>query len=142
MTPLASADVNVGTELPPLTRTVAQEQVKAYAEAAGDLNPIHTDPELARAFGFPAPIAHGMLNLAILTEAVASWAGGYDRVASISVRFSKPLIVGDTITCTGRVTDVDTAAQVASLDVEAVSDRGDRVLTNGRATVRLSPSQR
>ena len=142
MTPLASADVNVGTELPPLTRTVTQEQVKAYAEAAGDPNPIHTDPELARAFGFPAPIAHGMLNLAILTEAVASWAGGYDRVASISVRFSKPLIVGDTITCTGRVTDVDTAAQVASLDVEAVSERGDRVLTNGRATVRLSPSQR
>jgi acyl dehydratase len=138
MSPLALADIAVGTEIPTLTRTVTQEQVSAYAVAAGDPNPIHTDPELARAFGFPAPIAHGMLNLAILTEAVAAWAGGYDRVAAVSVRFSKPLIVGDTITCSGRVVDVDAAGGTVSLEVEAVSDRGDRVLTNGRASVRLA----
>ena len=139
MTATALGHAAVGAELTPLTRTVSQEQVAAYAVAAGDPNPIHTDPELARAFGFPAPIAHGMLNLAILTEAVAAWAGGYDRVVSISVRFSKPLIVGDTITCTGRVTAITAAAGVVALNVEAVSDRGDRVLTNGRATVRLGP---
>jgi acyl dehydratase len=138
VSPLAPAGVTVGTELPALTRTVSQEQVRAYAEAAGDPNPIHTDPELARAFGFPAPIAHGMLDLAILTEAVASWAGGYARVASITVRFSRPLIVGDTITCRGRVTEVDAGAGLATLELEAVSDRGDRVLTNARATVRLT----
>jgi acyl dehydratase len=136
--PPAATEVHVGMEIPALTRTVTQAQVRAYAEAAGDPNPIHTDPELARAFGFPAPIAHGMLNLAILTEAVAAWAGGYDRVASITVRFSKPLIVGDTITCTGRITDLDAGAGLAGLDLAAVSDRGDRVLTNGRATVRLT----
>ncbi|HEY6379179.1 MAG TPA: MaoC family dehydratase [Candidatus Dormibacteraeota bacterium] len=137
MSPLAPADVTVGGALAPLTRTVTQDQITAYAAAAGDPNPIHTDPDVARAFGFPAPIAHGMLTLAILTEAVAAWAGGYDRVASISVRFSRPLIAGDTITCTGRVADVDVAAGMAGLELEALSDRGDRVLTNGRASVRL-----
>lgn len=141
MSPPAPAEVSVGGAIAPLTRTVTQEQIRAYAVAAGDPNPIHTEPDVARAFGFPAPIAHGMLTLAILTEAVAEWAGGYDRVASISVRFSKPLIAGDTITCTGRVTDVDVAGGTASLDLEALSDRGDRVLTNGRATVRLGSHQ-
>ena len=57
---------------------------------------------------------------------------------SLEVRFSKPLVAGGTITCTGRVVAVDEAEGVATLDVEAVSDRGERVLTNGRATVRLS----
>lgn len=138
MSGLTAATAAPGTEIPPLTRTVSQEQVRAYAEAAGDPNPIHTDPDIARAFGFPAPIAHGMLNLAIATEAVARWAGGFDRVASIAVRFSKPLIVGDTITVSGRVTEVDATTGIATLELDAVSDRGDRVLSNGRASVRLS----
>lgn len=138
----ALAGVAVADELTPLTRTVSQEQIAAYAEAAGDPNPIHTDPEIARMFGFPAPIAHGMLNLAILTEAVAAWAGGYDRVAAIGVRFSRPLIAGDSITCSGRVVEVDGAGGLAHLEVEAVSDRGDRVLSNGRASVRLSAQSR
>jgi len=130
--------VAVGDRIPPLSRTVSQAQISAYAEAAADPNPIHTDEELAKAFGFPGTIAHGMLNLGILTEAVARWAGGYDRVAAIHVRFSKPLLRGDTITCTGEVVEIDAAAGLVTLEVGATSDRGDRVLTNGRATVRLS----
>jgi acyl dehydratase len=130
--------VQVGDLLPELRRTVDQDQIGAYAQAAGDPNPIHTDEELARAFGFPATIAHGMLTMAILTECVARWAGGYDRVASMAVRFSKPLLRGDTLICSGRVVDVDAIAGLVHLEVGAVNDRGDRVLTNGRASARLS----
>jgi len=130
--------VAVGDEIPELQRTVEQAQISAYAEAAGDPNPIHIDEELAKAFGFEGTIAHGMLNLAILTEAVARWAGGYDRVASIGVRFSRPLLRGDTIICTGRVVEVDPSSGLVTLELGATSDRGERVLSNGRATVRLS----
>ena len=136
MVALNPASVAVGDEIPQLRRTVTQEQISAYALAAGDPNPIHTDEELARAFGFPTTIAHGMLSLAILTECVARWAGGYDRVAHVGVRFSKPLLRGDTIVCSGRVTEIDASAGLIHIEVEAVSDRGDRVLTNGRASVR------
>jgi acyl dehydratase len=129
--------ISVGDPLTPLQRTVTQEQIRAYAAAAGDPNPIHTDEELAKSFGFPTTIAHGMLSLAIATECVGRWAGGYDRVASMAVRFSKPLLRGDTIIVSGRVTEVDATAGVVHLEVEAASDRGDRVLTNGRASVRL-----
>jgi acyl dehydratase len=134
MVALNPASVAVGDEIPELRRTVTQDQISAYALAAGDPNPIHTDEELARAFGFPTTIAHGMLSLAILAECVARWAGGYDRVAHLGVRFSKPLLRGDTIICSGRVTAIEASA--IHLEVEAVSDRGDRVLTNGRASVR------
>jgi acyl dehydratase len=131
------ATLEVGAELTALSRTVTQEQISAYAEASGDHNPIHVDADFARAVGLPGTIAHGLLTMGILAEAVSNWAGGTDRLASLNVRFSKPLLPGDTLTCTGRVTEIDNDQGLATLELDAVSDRGDRVLTNGRATVRL-----
>jgi len=132
------AAVKVGDEITPLSRRVTQEQISAYAEASGDINPIHVNEEFARMVGLPGTIAHGMLDLGILVETLSRWAGGSERVAAVAVRFSKPLLPGQTITCTGRVVSIDTASGLVELAVEAVSDAGERVLTNGRATVRLA----
>ncbi len=132
-----ASEVAVGDIVTPFSMTVTQGQVNAYADASGDNNPIHLDPEFARSVGLPGTIAHGMLEMGILAEAIASWAGGNANLLSLFCRFSKPLLPGDTIICTGTVVSVDNSG-VATLEVAASSDRGDRVLTNGRATVRLS----
>jgi acyl dehydratase len=138
MRALSVSSVSVGDALTPLSREVSQEQINAYADASGDHNPIHVDADFARSVGLPGTIAHGLLELGILAEAISSWAGGSANLRSLSCRFSKPLQPGDTIICTGSVVAVDEAEGVATLEVGASSNRGDRVLTNGRATVRLS----
>jgi acyl dehydratase len=138
VTALGASTVAIGDAVTPLSRRVTQEQIQAYADAAGDHNPIHLDPAFARSVGLPGTIAHGMLELGILAEAISIWAGGSANLRSLSCRFSKPLQAGDTIICTGTVVAVDTSEGIATLEVGASSDRGDRVLTNGRATVRLS----
>lgn len=46
--------------------TIARQAVRAYAQAAGDFNPIHLDDDAARRFGLPGIIAHGMLVMGIL----------------------------------------------------------------------------
>lgn len=132
----AAPEVAAGDSVALLSRTVSQDQINAYAEASGDHNPIHLDPAFARSVGLPGTIAHGLLEMGILADAIASWAGGNANLLSLSCRFSKPLLPGDTIICTGTVVGVDDSG-VATLEVGASSDRGDRVLTNGRATVRL-----
>jgi acyl dehydratase len=137
MTAPAASEVAIGDSVTPFSRTVTQEQISAYAGASGDHNPIHLDPDFARSVGLPGTIAHGMLEMGILADAIASWAGGSANLLSLACRFSKPLLPGDTIICTGTVVSVDDTG-VATLEVGASSDRGDRVLTNGRATVRLS----
>jgi acyl dehydratase len=137
MTAPAASSVAIGDSVTQFSRTVTQEQINAYADASGDPNPIHLDPDFARSVGLPGTIAHGMLEMGILADAIASWAGGSANLLGLSCRFSKPLLPGDTIICTGTVVSVDDAG-VAILEVGASSDRGDRVLTNGRATVRLS----
>jgi acyl dehydratase len=138
VTSLAASSVRVGDALAPLSRQITQEHINAYAEASGDFNPIHVDESFARSVGLPGTIAHGLLEMGILAEAVSRWAGSASSLIALECRFSKPLLAGDTITCTGKVIAVDEADRVASLEVEAVSDRGERVLTNGRARVRLT----
>lgn len=138
MSSQTTSSVKVGDSLEPLSRTLPQQQIDAYADASGDHNPIHVDADFARSVGLPGAIAHGLLEMGILAEALARWAGGVDRVRSLEVRFSKPLAAGETITCTGTVTAVDEAEGLATLEVEATSNRGERVLTNGRATVRIA----
>lgn len=46
--------------------TITQEQVNLFAQATGDHQWIHVDPEKARAGPFGAPIAHGFLTLSML----------------------------------------------------------------------------
>lgn len=133
---MRGAALAVGSEMAPLTRLVTQEQIAAYAEASGDRNPIHLDAEFARSLGLPGTIAHGMLEMAVLAEAVSLWAGGYDHLLELRCRFSKPLLPGETLTCSGRVVAAGDPPGTATLELQAVSSRGDRVLSGGRAVVR------
>jgi acyl dehydratase len=49
--------------------TVAQDRINAFAEATGDRQWIHIDPErAARESPFKEPIAHGFLTLSLLSE--------------------------------------------------------------------------
>jgi len=125
----------VGELITPLTRRVSQSDIHRYSRASGDLNPIHLDPDYAVRVGLPGTIAHGLLEMAILAEALTRWMGRTGRLSHLSCRFSKPLQAGDSITCSGRVVAVE--GDVADLELEAISDRGARLLTHGRATVRF-----
>jgi len=71
----ALAGLKVGDEVLDLEVTHTCEQIKAYADASGDQNPIHQDDEVAKAVGLPGMIAHGMLNYGVLSRAVHGLAG-------------------------------------------------------------------
>ena len=58
--------VSVGDRLPELAKVIRREDVKAYADASGDQNPLHQDDGFAQSVGFPGIIAHGMFSMAHL----------------------------------------------------------------------------
>jgi acyl dehydratase len=59
-----------------------------YAGASGDFNPIHLDPELARAVGFPSNILHGLWSMAQVARAAVDEGGGDPRsLKRLSVQF-------------------------------------------------------
>jgi acyl dehydratase len=65
----------------------------------GDWNPIHADPQTARAAGFERPILHGLCSMGLACRAIldAYCRGDSKQLQSLFVRFSKPVFPGDTI---------------------------------------------
>ncbi len=96
---------------------------------SGDYNPLHVDPDLAAKIGFDAPILHGLASFGIAARAVlqACEVSDASRLRSISLRFSRPVYPGETIS-----TEVWKDDDVISFR-SSVPERDVVVLNNGRA---------
>jgi acyl dehydratase len=96
-----------GPELPPITRTLTQERMNAYTEDSANSRrgmSIHTDPDVARAAGFPATVAQGMMAADYISEMMTNAFGKeWFEFASSSLSFLKPMLCGDTITAKARL---------------------------------------
>ena len=75
------------------------DQALLYRLASGDMNPLHADPEVARAAGFDRPILHGLATYGIAGRALLRALVGNDpaRIRRLDARFSAPVFPGETI---------------------------------------------
>ena len=139
MTP-AFDDVHVGDELPVLRRVVTRVDVRAYAEAGGDRNPLHLDDAFARTAGFPGIIAHGMFTMGHMAACVVAWAGDPAAVVRVSAGFRAPVFMREELVAGGRVTAMDPDARTATLETWVAVERDGETLwpvKKGSATVLL-----
>lgn len=74
-------------------------QIALIYRLNGDLNPIHASPAIARKAGFDRPILHGLCTMGIAARALIEGVCDQqpERLASMYVRFSKPVYPGETI---------------------------------------------
>jgi acyl dehydratase len=131
----------VGQSLSPLVKPpVTQEQLRRYAAASGDYNPIHLDPDAARRVGLDGVIAHGMLSMAFLgqfvNQQIADEPGA--RVGRLKVRYIGMVRPGDTLTCLGKVSARSESEHETAISLEcwAQNQRGEQV-TTGEAVVHV-----
>ncbi|QQN75313.1 MaoC family dehydratase [Croceicoccus sp. YJ47] len=66
---------------------------------SGDVNPLHIDPDVAKSAGFPRPILHGLSTKGMAGYALIRQFCDMDasRLGSMAVRFSAPVLPGDTL---------------------------------------------
>jgi len=134
-------DVNVGDELPPVSKVVKREEVKAYADASGDQNPLHQDDAFAQSVGFPGIIAHGMFSMAHVATAITDWLGDPGALKRMKVQFRAVVFMDETLVARGRIEALDAATKRARLSVWAEVDRGGQrqlVIKNSEAEVQLA----
>lgn len=132
-----SADVQVGTELPPWELVVDAEKMKVMAALLADPNPIHFDPRALAALGMDErPVNQGPLNMGYLQTMLARWAGGRDRLLSFRVRFRGNVLAGDTVRAHGRVSALrpTEGGQVATCEI-SLDVVGGGVALSGTADV-------
>jgi len=138
MAALAVEAIAIGQELPPLVKgPITKDDLKAYAAASGDPNPMHTDDEFARGAGYPGVFAHGMLSMGYLGEFLVQ-AGGVGAVRKFRARFAKLTWPGDVITCRGRVVRVteEGRERLVECDIWTENQVGERKLV-GSAVLAL-----
>ncbi|MGI4954962.1 MAG: MaoC/PaaZ C-terminal domain-containing protein [Janthinobacterium lividum] len=98
---------------------------------SGDLNPLHVEPAVAAAAGFPRPILHGMCTMGVACHAALRTLLDYDAGAfrGMRVRFTAPVLPGETIR-----TELWRDGDVVSFRSHVV-ERGVVVLNAGRIDV-------
>ncbi|MEX2417263.1 MAG: MaoC/PaaZ C-terminal domain-containing protein [Actinomycetota bacterium] len=116
-------DVRVGEHIPQLEKLVRRSEVKAYANASGDQNPLHQDEAVARKAGFPGIIAHGMFTMAHLVTCLTNWVGDPRALKRMRVQFRSAVFIGDSLVAGGRVLEKDPVTGRIKLDVWVSVDR-------------------
>jgi acyl dehydratase len=111
-------------------RSVTQEQVDLFAEATGDHQWIHVDPERARSGPFGQTIAHGYLTLSLIPVLL----GGVLHVADVKmgvnygtnkVRFTSPVPVGAEIRAGATLASVEDVAGGVQVAVDVTVEVKD-----------------
>jgi acyl dehydratase len=134
-------DVQQGQALPSLTKHVTVEQIREYAEASGDRNPIHLDETFARSAGLPGVIAHGMLTMAFANQTVTDWLGDRSLLKRLQGRFAGMVVPGDDVTCSGTVASKDDATRRVVINLVVTNQRGEKVFNKGVAEAEFPPQR-
>ena len=132
------AELSSGESIAELRVTPDKYLPHRYAGASGDFNPIHIDPEFAKAVGLPNNILHGLYMMGLVARANAAAAGGDPRALKrLSVQFRGMGAPEQEIVVTGTVKDVDGDRVV----VDTVAAQGDnQVIRNAEAELHLARS--
>jgi len=129
------AELNVGDEIPELRVTPDKYLPHRYAGASGDFNPIHIDPEFAKAVGLPNTILHGLYMMGLVARAGTEAAGGDPKsLKRLSVQFRGMGAPETEIVVSGEVKSVEDGK--ATIDVVAAQGE-NQTIRNAEADVQL-----
>jgi acyl dehydratase len=124
-----------GDSLPELRVTPDAGLTKRYAEASGDMNPIHIDEEFAKKVGLPGCILHGLWSMAQVARAHTAVADGDPRALKrLSVQFRGMGFPEREIVVTATVKEADDGRIVT----DTVATQGEtQIIKNASATLEL-----
>jgi acyl dehydratase len=110
-----------------------REQLRRYAEASGDTNPLHLDPQFARQAGFEDVIVHGMLGMALLGRLVTEHLPAL-RMTRLRTRFRGVIELGQSIACEATLAGLNQETAEVKLTGR---NAGGAVVLEGSATLTL-----
>jgi 3-hydroxybutyryl-CoA dehydratase len=120
------------------SKTVTDQDIVAFANVTGDVNPLHLDDAYASKTRFKGRIAHGMLSAGFISAALGTRLAPNVVVVYMSqqLRFQRPVKIGDTITANCEVTALQPERRFVTVKTDCVNQAGEEVVT-GEAMVLL-----
>ncbi len=121
-------------------KKVTAEDIQSFARVTGDTNPLHSDQAYAKKTRFGECIAHGMISAGFISAALGTKLAPHCCVVylSQSLRFLRPVKIGDTIRAVAEVKGVEPEKRVLTLETDCFNQNGEPVV-KGEAVVLLDP---
>ena len=131
-------DVEIGTEIPALTKHPTTRQLAKWAGATGDWFEIHYDKDFALSQGQPGVLVHGLLAASFLAQLITDWAGGKGWIKTMRCNYRAPHFPSEDLICRGKVTKkyVEGNSHCIDCEIWAENMKGEGT-TPGAATVVL-----
>lgn len=124
-----------------LTRTLTKEDIQLFAIMSGDISPIHVDEEYAKSDMFHKIIAHGMWGGALISTLLGTKLPGPGAIyLGQTLRFTRPVAPGDTITVSATAAAKDPEKQRITFETKCTNQYGD-VVISGTAEI-LAPTEK
>ncbi len=118
-----------------MAKTVTEADIAMFAGVTGDFNPVHVDAVAAAQSRFGERIAHGMLSAGFISAVIAMRLPGPGSIyLSQSLRFTKPVRIGDTVTTRVEVVEVIVPKRRLRLATVCRNQNGETVV-EGEAVV-------
>jgi phosphotransacetylase/acyl dehydratase len=124
-----------------LVRTLTHKDIELFAIMSGDVNPAHVDEAFAKSDMFHKVVAHGMWGGALFSTVLGTQLPGPGTIyLEQSLRFRRPIGLGDTITVSVRVLSKNAETKRVIFDCRAVNGQGLEVIS-GTAEV-IAPTEK
>lgn len=138
----AAKNIQVGYELPAITRHIIQEKMTLFADQlrcrTNIVSPedfhtqfgIHIDEEFARSKGLPSTVAQAFQSYAYVSELMTNFFGeGWLRGGKLEMSFIKMVCPGDTLSVKGTVREMipEGSASRIVFDVWCENQNGEKV---------------
>lgn len=124
-----------------LTRTLTEKDIQVFAIMSGDINPAHVDIEYAQSEMFHKIIGHGMWGGALISTVLGTQLPGPGTIyLGQTIRFKKPVAIGDTLTVTVTVIEKKPEKNRVIFACECKNQK-DEVVMEGQAEV-IAPSKK
>ena len=121
----------IGEEVGPLVKEMTQEAINLFEGSSGESGPSQfTDEETAaQTLGTTGTVASGRMSLTFAIEMLRRYFGGdvFNHAGMVDLRFLRPVRPGDTITFTGKISEITAEANGSrvTVDIQATNQNGD-----------------
>lgn len=133
-------EISIGQSVT-VERTISADDIALFAALSGDLNPVHLDADYAATTAFGEPIAHGMICGALISATVAmNFPGPGSVYRSQTLKFSKPVLIGDTLSIEVSATEKQDRLKLITLACKIKNQHGKTVAV-GEAGV-IAPKEK
>ena len=119
------------------SRKISKSDIETFANLTGDFNPLHIDSNFAAEFGYPAPVAHGMLSASFISTLIGTLLPGPGSLwIGLSLEFVSPVFAGETIKIEGEVKQKSIVARLIVLETRVINSKGE-VIIRGESKVKM-----